>query len=162
MNVKGEVNVKEKMDALDLIINVLRDHEKALDDLERRFEKLMRRLDKNDVEEKSIVAGSSDVMSTILALLEYQPFSNSSFSFECKVSADGCCVLTDYRNNRALSFGRSDIKANIPLWSVNVFEGEEKTDSDPVESCYFDSESSMHAWPIRYVLRAEQHVEKTA
>lgn len=162
MNVKGEVNVKEKMDALDLIINVLRDHEKALDDLERRFEKLMHRLDKNETEEKNLVAGSSDVMSTILDLLEYQPFSNSSFSFECKTGTDGRCVLTDYRNNRALSFGKSDVKANIPLWSVNVFEGEGKTDSDPVESYYFDSESSMHAWLIRYVLRTEQRIEKTA
>jgi hypothetical protein len=142
------LSLKQKMDSLDFTLNILREHERALDLLEQRLGSLVRELDRRVSSDEQ----SLEVF-TLINLLEYRPFETPSFSFYKKPGGSGDHALIDKIYNRKLVFGRSREKSNVSLWSVQVFKGTEETSEKPMESHYFDSERTMLAWMIRYMLR---------
>ena len=137
-----KMSLKQKMDVLDFIINVLREHE-------RRLDIICQELEQRVVSENPYVPRS-----TILSLLEYIAFETPSFSFFRKPSTLGDYVLIDYINNRKLIFGRSHAESNVYLWNVYLFQVSEGISNKQLESHAFDSEGIMLAWIIRYMLRA--------
>ena len=139
-----EMSLKLKMDVLDFIINVLRDHERTLDNI------------CHELEQRLVSEGPYVTISTILSLLEYRAFETPSFSFFRKPNTLGDYVLIDQINNQKLIFGRSPAQSNAYLWNVNLFQVGEGISDKQLESHYFDSERMMLAWIIKYMLRAQK------
>jgi len=155
------MSVKQKMDVIDLIINVLREHERTLDDVGIEFDSLIKRLENVCQElEQGILEKKPEPIqaravktSTIIDLLENKAFSTPLFTFEKKTSPIGDHFLIDHIKKRTLIFGKSLARANIPLWNIFLLQGTEEPYGDPLESYYIDSERMMLAWIIKYMLR---------
>jgi hypothetical protein len=140
-----KMSLKQKMDVLDFVITVLREHELALDKLKDRFENIL-----GEVEEKIVYKETGLEISSIINLLENKPFETNFISFYDEPNTRGDHTIIDKKNNRKLIFGRSHEKSNIDLWNVYQYSLEETTDRK-TEQHYFDSEKTMLAWIIRYL-----------
>jgi len=155
------MSVKQKLDVIDLIINVLREHERTLDSIRTEFNSLMERLESVCQEMEQVISeenpepthGLEVKTSTIFNLLENKAFTSQSFTFDEQPSPLGDHVLIDHVKKRTLIYGKSLARANIPLWNILLFQGTEEPYGEPLESYYFDSERNMLSWIIKYVLR---------
>lgn len=140
------------MDALDLIINVLREHERALDRLIERIEHLYPRHERWILEEKpDILQTRMLTLSMITNILENKMFNNPSFSFKSKPHPYGDNILIDKVNNRKMVFGKS--VSDPSQWNVRVLKGTEKRYDQHLQTHSFDSERKMLSWIIKYILR---------
>lgn len=140
------------MDVLDFIINVLREHEKTLDSLIERLEHLPPEPEIWIMEEnRDILQAHVVTLSIIIDILENRTFKNPLFSFESQITPSSDNILIDHINKRTLVFGKSPLDPS--KWSVNVFQGTKKRDSEQLQSHSFDSERKMLAWIIKYILQ---------
>jgi len=158
------MSVKQKVDVLDLIINVLREHEKTLDGIGKKFDSRINRLEyltqelEQEILERKpeLNQGRTFQVSTIIDLLEKKAFTSTSFTFGEKPSPHGNYFLIDHIEKQTLIFGESLARSNIPLWNIFIFHGTKEPYGKPLESNYFDSERMMLAWIIKYMLRKQK------
>lgn len=155
------MSVKQKLDVVDLVINVLREHERALDSLWIKYDSLIKRLESVSQElEQEILEKKPKTdqdrtvkISIIINILENRAFTTPLFSFDKKPGQPSDHFLIDHVKERTLIFGKSLARANIPLWNTFFFQGTEEPYGEPLESYYFDSERMMLAWIVKYMLR---------
>jgi len=139
------MSVKQKLDALDFTLNVLREHEKMLDLYEQRLQNLVR-----DLERKHKIPEMPLDIVNIINLLEYRPFKTNLLNFYKNGEVEGEHVLLDLKFNVKFTLRKLDEEINDSKWVISLFE-EMNDDYEYIESKEFDTESKMFAWLIRYI-----------
>ena len=136
-----------KIDIMEFTLNVLMEHEKNLDELNKRFEGLLNELSDN----QSIVPNNFVTVGIILKLIQYKSFENPYYSFMKNPVRHKEHILHDKRDGLFFLVSSSAITSTIPFWTISVsdsvdFEKEK-------ESHHFNSEAGMFSWIISYMLK---------